>query len=703
MTLGITRLYFSTKFGAAVLAAGGTALLLAIAYTLLGRAAESESPGNENWKIYVNSLDPRDREYLEHLNTEIQAEQDEHDRLKRENDEYEQRVQELGKKLDSIAGGRLTGRQLSTRLASTLSQCQACIVTVVPTSAPPGTGFLYKLNDSSIVVLTCLPASTQSQPTLIEFHRDPLSKDRSDVVTLPATLVHGDPASGICVLRATFGDTARQLQPLSSEKIESINDGERAYSVNAVLLPDNNISYDAFDGNISKCDRKIGAYAMLQVAIGVEATMYGAPLISANGQLVGMMAGTAADDERTHFAFASKDLLGPLQFAMAQSGSSPPQASLSPKTTVSVTTKPLQPAPVETPASIKALTHSAPYKIEESILYDAMVAGKTIIPGPDNTLVIWSVIKSRLLAYKSRSNSTMWEYPLQPQSRIVPIRFSNLALIEGADNAGNAAEIELGTGKIERANLKGLHTVPIAFYRIADVYLSAGFPNIVVDPSTGPEMSNGSDRVIGVCGTRIVEMQSNSFVFGEFSERAAHLRQRETMSQQMRQSAQKDAAARQQAVKDYNASQQALLKDRQRVVAPSEATCFNEAQSIFQLGDTSHFLINRTVWDVTPTLIKKLGVLPVQKHSAEKEEWFRAYMQMEIMGTAAIAVSSDGKYAVDHTHLYDLTDFKIVAELPLPVQLAGFLSDNVTMFFSDEARKRIFFVDVNDLIKSGNH
>lgn len=691
----------STSAGVALLTAG---LLMFLASVIFGFVLQHRDTLQSNGGAETTALDPKDKDYADRLSAEIAADETERARLRRDNEDLDTRINTISQKLL-----QMTGKMADTpvdsgsdnqELKTALARCQGWVVSIISNNNAIGTGILYEADSVNTLVITCLPKDFRDEQISVGCHRDPLSHSKSDIVICPVRKVYGDSDTGLFIFAAVFGDAINRLRPLKSANFGSALPGDRVYSVLSQRNKDGAIDLAAFDGNLSTADRKLGAFKLLQVAIGTEEGLRGAPLINASGQLLGMMAATAREIERTSFAINSADLIIPLQFAKSSAlvppGVNPRSVRLSP-----------QPVKRQT-AKEAAKGQSPPYKMLESINLPSFVSGgpssQSIFAGPDNLLIVWQFEMQRVAAYQPRHTQPAWEFKLKPGSFLGRIHNSDNVLICCHINH-EAFELNLKTGQVAKSGMKCGDRMPAKVYRIGGGYLFAdraqSLTDSYLDPVTGIDTVNvGNDVVIGMIGNRIYSQDSRNFYHFDPAEILPMLKHAHECERKMDSIPHNEAAAREQAWKD-------TLESRQQVIA-SKKSVKNETGNgfinwqLFQIGNTDKYIYHRDQWEISPNGAHIIRTLNEPKHSASDEEWFRAYSEEAVSGTnilppGIIDLSSDGKHALSATHVIDPGTLEVVSELPIPIRTGGFLSDGETIFAFDEGRGCIFFLSASAL------
>lgn len=121
---------------------------------------------------------------------------------------------------------------------------------------------------------------------------------------------------------------------------------------------------------------------------------------------------------------------------------------------------------------------------------------------------------------------------------------------------------------------------------------------------------------------------------------------------------------------DFSAKQQSLFVDE-----PRKRIYFNRC--VMELKDPS----------------KVIGVFKSPEHSLKNNETLREFWSKNPALDQIRAVSPDGTVAVSGTHMYNTSDFTVIAELPVPTTAVVFHTDNKTLYFSDPVNHQVVGIE----------
>ena len=100
-------------------------------------------------------------------------------------------------------------------------------------------------------------------------------------------------------------------------------------------------------------------------------------------------------------------------------------------------------------------------------------------------------------------------------------------------------------------------------------------------------------------------------------------------------------------------------------------------------------ILGREVIEILPDGVKHAGKLAQASHSGASESWFQRYSQPADDPSWIIAVSPDGTYAADRTHVFSLKTRAAVSELPVPSGYAVFLAESQHICVYDAVKRQL--------------
>ena len=115
-------------------------------------------------------------------------------------------------------------------------------------------------------------------------------------------------------------------------------------------------------------------------------------------------------------------------------------------------------------------------------------------------------------------------------------------------------------------------------------------------------------------------------------------------------------------------------------------------QSLFVDEPRKRIYFNRCVMELKDPG-KIIGVFKSPEHSLKNNETLRVFWSKNPALDQIRAVSPDGTVAVSGTHIYNATDFTVIAELPVPTTAVVFHSDNKTLYFSDPVNNQVVGIE----------
>lgn len=115
-------------------------------------------------------------------------------------------------------------------------------------------------------------------------------------------------------------------------------------------------------------------------------------------------------------------------------------------------------------------------------------------------------------------------------------------------------------------------------------------------------------------------------------------------------------------------------------------------QSLFVDEPRKRIYFNRCVMELKDPG-KIIGVFKSPEHSLKNSETLRAFWSKNPSLDQIRAVSPDGTVAVSGTHIYNATDFTVIAELPVPTTAVVFHTDNKTLYFSDPVNNQVVGIE----------
>jgi Trypsin-like peptidase domain len=155
-------------------------------------------------------------------------------------------------------------------------------------------------------------------------------------------------------------------------------------------------------------------------------------------------------------------------------------------------------------------------------------------------------------------------------------------------------------------------------------------------------------------------------------------------------SSQSSEAKRQGLLKDL-ADTEAILTKAIKVYnqpAGTDIDFSSKQQRLFIDEPRKRIYFNRCVMDLKEPG-KIIGVFKSPEHSLKNNEAVRAFFTKYPYLNQIRAVSPDGTVAVSGTHIYNATDFTIIAELPVPTSSVVFHTDNKTLYFGDPVNNQV--------------
>ena len=707
----MNRIHISTRTGGLLLSGGLLFFFASLALAVLYRPNDSALTADP--ADSTGSLDPADAAYLERFGEELKTDIHERQALKSANESTAEHIHELERRLATLTGSSASGVAISaTQLQGRIAGVQTALVAVVPAIGSAGTGFLYRMNETT-TVLTTLAPNAQSASILIQFYSEPDHHDKSTFVSLPATPVYADSESGICVLTANFGESIAALHPLNPADIKTAASGDRVYALALQMQPDSSLVDAIFDGNISAIDRKIGARTFFQVAVGFEDSIRGAPLVSPSGELVGMMAPALDAIERTQFAFKASDFSAAMQFAstssaaslaanpvtktLAQQNNIPASNSIRlarPADNPRLRTLPPQrgippiPAP---PAPVPRTPAKLPYQLTESI---PCAGVPRLFAGADNSIVVWDPVRFTLASYRAGQTTAAWQIEEKSSRDCVCVeREGHVLLIEPTSHVGK--EISLESGHVLRENLKLSRLFGSSVYRVGESFITSDTGSAIIDPIADTRLALGGGKVLAIRNEQLFEFVGANFQVYNFMARALRQRENNRAEKELQDCRSTDSNVIKQLVSNLIRAREAVRTSDLRHIT-LRLDDFNPTARSLKIGDSNRYLVDRHILELTDAgEISLAGVLKRPDAGTATDNRFKYNGPM-------LAVSPDGKYAVSAYLVYSLETRERIADLPLFIRDGVFSSDGTLFYSYDETQCRIYALKTDDLIP-GKH
>lgn len=655
-------------------------------------------------------------------------------KLKGENDALENTIQERNVKLDKLQNERTAllaaaqkqqneaseaafkeQRELLLKNATQLNQAelqraltsyQKMLVTILSEEGHLGTGFYYDCGNGAIIV-SPLPNARRNLKLIMKVNVVVDTNNGSTTtVTAVGRVLYVDHESGLSFISANFPSSV-PVHAFDEKMLGKAAAGDKVYALSMQVAGDRVLDNNVMDGDVSSTDRREGNYTYLQIAMAANPGMCGGPLIGRDGRLIGIMVGAAPGLERTSFAIRSSDL----PWAAARFKDAPvPRAEAPQQLPDAQPQNPLanrNDAPAIDPARADAAArqHPLPYKKEEALTLGMALDQHSMmtVNGPDGLLITINTLHAKLAAYRPRIPTPSWEHAVTGRVDLAYVVGSNqmLEIPEFNDKRSTLKTIDLRTGIATPrggkfpTNMGRCIELSNGFYFVP----GNGYGCQFVDSSTGNSITATSEHVIGYTTDRAFVMrQDRELGYFDLSSVLGLHQQINTLDQQLRNAATaRDTAS----IQRIAAQEQDLRNKIQSATKTFNADLSEDATGlVFQIG-SDHFLIGYELWEIKPAGVRKLGTLPKRDHSAMAEAWFEGFYPARLRvgqnPIHPIAVSSNGKWALSQTHLFNLADFQIAAELPVPVQHGGILTDNKTLWLFDNISQTIYFLDIATL------
>ena len=153
-------------------------------------------------------------------------------------------------------------------------------------------------------------------------------------------------------------------------------------------------------------------------------------------------------------------------------------------------------------------------------------------------------------------------------------------------------------------------------------------------------------------------------------------------------------AKRKSLAKDITSNEAVLNKVVKTYSKPAgvEGDFSAKQQSLFVDEPRKRIYFNRCVMELKEPG-KVIGVFKSPEHSLKNNETLRNFWSKNPSLDQIRAVSPDGSVAVSGTHIYNATDFTVIAELPVPTTAVSFHSDNKTLYFADPVNNQVVGID----------
>lgn len=609
--------------------------------------------------------------------------------------------QEIGQANKAFADKALAVRRQED-LEKILQIVRNCTVTVATKDNIVATAFFYSTPNAVLVVV---PSGLAARNENILAKMIVLNNNRQTTVLVEGTLWRSDEVSGLSFYTVAAG---LEVNCFASRDIGDATLGDKVYTVSTQVIGGGLFEHNVQDGNVSNLAREVENRKYLQLALPANPGAVGAPVISANGTLVGVLMGQLPGMEKTSIALPATELKAAIERIQrgaagvtAGSGatSGPPQVVVVPNLPATPPPTPQMPGqpgqPNNDDVRVAGAAFKVPYDAAKTIDFAARdLATPCFFPGLDDTLVVWDEKQAKLAAYKPGESKPLWNYAAGKDIlKVVPsIDRESVLLIQGINSPDLILELKNGTVRARLSAKVDQNVQAYAAFRDCFAFRGAGDMTTFARP-------NGMKFGCGEIALALVGRQGDTiYLASKYSVGTIP-----SVSEYARAMAGYDGLSSPRPPLQASAFLQAMRKATIQInLTPSIPwTLWGQVCLIPQ---TNRIIAGWNIFEISATGSKQLGAFTHQPHSGAQTVWFKAFAKVSstkpIEKINTLSVSPDGAYAISETHLYDVATMQVKAELPFPCAACGFLSKGRTVWLYDFVNEKIAFMTIDEIINT---
>jgi len=231
------------------------------------------------------------------------------DTLRKAEGEVREKKRKASEALESAKLEDINSADHQQRVQQIAAVFQRVLVTVFSTEGQVTTGFFVIHGRHTVVVTarTVLPKEADGE-ILIKFRYQ--LGNSFQVGMLKGRMLMDDTNSGLCLLGCEIDeDVPVRLSAVPSNMIAETKVGTHCYEIAAQVLGLRLLENSIFDGEISNTDRQVDGQPRLQTTLPANPGSSGAPIINAEGKIIGVMMGQMGELEHSSSVIPGKVLL----------------------------------------------------------------------------------------------------------------------------------------------------------------------------------------------------------------------------------------------------------------------------------------------------------------------------------------------------------------------------------------------------------